>query len=103
MCHIYIWLSSKGKNHTIAGSSVAVECEPRVAETHEGILGVHTHMLTPSVVRCTLVHWTNVCWERRDETPLIQQSICMYICVLDRWAYNIQYLVLIWGYCSRCL
>lgn len=44
---------------TIAGSAVTVQRVSRVAATVEGILSVHTDVVTPTIVGGTLIHWTN--------------------------------------------
>ena len=43
---------------TSAGCAITVQCESRVAETVEGILCVHTDVVTPTIVSGTLIHWT---------------------------------------------
>ena len=44
---------------TSAVCAVTVQRESRVAETVEGILCVHTDVVTPTIVGGTLIHWTN--------------------------------------------
>lgn len=44
---------------TIASSAVTVQRVSRVAATVEGILSVHTDVVTPTIVGGTLIHWTN--------------------------------------------
>ena len=68
---IYVYIYIRGKrilqlhmafsDRTVACSAIAAQRVARVAETGEGVGGVHTDLGAPAIVGGTLVHWANTC------------------------------------------
>ena len=80
VCCIYMYIRGKRilqlhmafSDRTVACSAIAAQRVARVAETGEGVGGVHTDLGASAIVGGTLVHWANTC-KVTDKTNSLSQ------------------------------